>query len=105
MILDPDFEKRTLALAREVLHDIPECRDADYAAIWFADGTPGIRLKFTLPETEAKPLLAVSLATRSRIRPLDEAILMCGDKMRRHIRESAEHYLTKNGVKLPAFSD
>lgn len=105
MILEPDFEKRTLAIAREVLHDIPECAAADMAVIWFIDGTPGVRLKFSIPETEAKPLLAISLATRSRARPLDDAILMGGDKLRRHIRESTENYLTKNGVKLPVFCD
>jgi len=105
MILDPDFPKRTLATAREVLCDIPECAAAEYRFIVFADRTPGVLLKFSLPQTEAKPLLAISLATRSRSRPLDDGILMGGDKLRRHIRDSTENYLLKNGVKLPAFCD
>lgn len=105
MILEPDFPKRTLETAREVLRDIPECRDAEYQFIVFADKTPGVLLKFSLPQTVAKPILAIALATRSRSRPLDDGILMGGDKMRRHIRESTEHYLTKNGVKLPMFTD
>jgi len=105
MILEPDFPKRTLATAREVLRDIPECLEAEYKFIVFADRTPGILLKFSLPETQAKPLLAISLASRSRSRPLDDGILMGGDKLRRHIRESTENYLLKNGVKLPVLCD
>ncbi len=101
-ILDPDFDRRVIEVARTLLDDIPACRSATYRMQWI--GVPGVtgfpRLLLSFPlqaiadDDEQTRVMAVGLdlvdaATKGSLNPW---------KLRESLRRSVEHFLRHNGM-------
>lgn len=100
LILENDYEERTIEVARNVLDDIEPCRKADFF-VKIMSGIPFLILAFHVPETQNQPALAIQLVTVSISNPIMGGQRLEGDRLRRKIRSSAEDYLHKHGVRLP----
>lgn len=106
LLVDPEFEARTIDVARRLLDDTPECRDADYAVRWVntpAGPMPILVIAFHLPTTDHQPALAVSLVTvrkGSLLEVLPGNTILEGQRLRDHILRSAHDYLNRHGIKL-----
>jgi hypothetical protein len=102
-ISEEEFEARVVDYARRLLDDIPVCKDAHYS-VKRINGAPLLVLAFDLPETIHQPACGVRLVTSQREGdPMQGGKPLSGDKLRRHVRDSVEHYLAKHGVRIPAF--
>ncbi len=100
-----DYEKRALDVVKLALDDIPDCSIADYN-IRFLGGAPVLILAFNnFPQLRGQPACAVRLVTISRSEPLKPGQVLEGDRLRRHVRDSIEHYLAKHGVRFPSFQE
>lgn len=112
------FEARAIEAARGALADIPACARADYA-VRFIGGAPVLTIAFSEPESvrqlhqagangtygslgELRAMVAVRLVSVPAGEPLRPGMPLEGDRLRRHVRQSVEHYLLKNGVALPS---
>lgn len=101
MITSLGYEESITNFARKILDDIPECNEQECEMkVRFIEKIPILILAFNLPETIHQPALAIRLETISKTKPLDRGNILEGERLYRHIRQSTEHYLTKNGVKL-----
>ena len=98
LALPPDYEKQTIAHARKVLDDIPECASADYE-VRFLAGVPHLILIFELEMLGGRPACAVRLVSVPR-EVGKEGTLLEGDRLSRRVRESVEHYLHRHGVRF-----
>lgn len=102
-ISEQEFEARVVDFARRLLDDIPVCSAAHYSVKWI-NGSPLLVLAFDLPETIHQAACGIRLALSEREGdPMMGKKPLSGDKLRRHVRESVEHYLAKHGVKIPTF--
>lgn len=111
-----DFEARAIESARTALGDIPACARADYR-VRFIGGAPVLMVAFNEPGAveqlhqagangtyvsigELRAAVGVRLVAASRSEPLRPARPLEGDRLRRHVRDSVEHYLAKHGVRI-----
>jgi hypothetical protein len=93
---------KIVEFTRRLVDDIPECHEEKCDIILRYIGLiPVLILAFNIPETIHQPALAIRLTSFVKSKPLSTGNVLEGDRLKRHIRDSVEHYLTKNGVKLP----
>ena len=105
--LPEDYDKRALETAKEVLADIPECKDAEYGITW-VNAAPMLWITFSnLPEVCEKselgvaiPAFAQRLVAISQSEPMRPGRPLEGDELKRALRTNIENYLHKHGIRL-----
>ena len=102
--LPEGYEERTIDFARALLADIPEVSNAHYR-VRYIHGAPVLVMAFDLPGVaDVQAACFVRLVATSRSQPLRPAVLLEGDRLRRHVRDSLENYLAKHGICVPMFT-
>lgn len=105
-IYPPDYEARTVELARRMLDDIPECAAARFAVQWIA-GAPVLVVVFTqfAAPDGVIPAFMLRLVCIPRSAPLQPGSPLEGERLRRALRSGLEDYMLRHGIRVPIADD
>jgi hypothetical protein len=115
-LVDLDYEKRVLDVAKRALDDIPECASAKYEVKWLQPGgEPVLIIEFTdeavcqqFGAAKAVPAVGVGLVLVKRgtlIDSIPDRKLQEGDRLRDHVLRSVHTYFEKHGVRISLNSE